>query len=179
MRIIFSRKGFDSKHGQVPSPIFEDSRMFSLPIPSPQDKDKIRFRDVKIDGIELGGLVANLTKQRIRSKNRCHLDPDLRNKALGGRPTGCRPAFGQCEAAETHLRNEGVDCEDLFLFYGSFRRVKKRGNGFVYEPGSPTQHVTFGWLRIGYVHRLPANWAKLPTCLKSHPHAEVHSKNTM
>jgi hypothetical protein len=33
MRIIFSRKGFDSSSGGVPSPIFPDGRMLSLPIP--------------------------------------------------------------------------------------------------------------------------------------------------
>ena len=33
MRIILSRKGFDSANGGYPSPIMPDGRMVSLPIP--------------------------------------------------------------------------------------------------------------------------------------------------
>jgi hypothetical protein len=33
MKIILSRKGFDSSSGGVPSPIFSDGDMLSLPIP--------------------------------------------------------------------------------------------------------------------------------------------------
>ena len=33
MRLILSRKGSDTSFGSVPSPIFPDGRMVSLPIP--------------------------------------------------------------------------------------------------------------------------------------------------
>jgi hypothetical protein len=33
MKLILSRKGFDSSTGGIPSPIFPDGRMVSLPIP--------------------------------------------------------------------------------------------------------------------------------------------------
>jgi len=36
VKIILSRKGFDSTSGGVPSPIFPDGRMLSLPIPDKQ-----------------------------------------------------------------------------------------------------------------------------------------------
>ena len=32
-KVILSRKGFDSKYGGKPSPIFNDGNIFSLPIP--------------------------------------------------------------------------------------------------------------------------------------------------
>ena len=32
-RVILSRKGFDSKYGGKPSPIFKNGDIFSLPIP--------------------------------------------------------------------------------------------------------------------------------------------------
>ena len=39
MKLIFSRKGFDSSAGGIPSPILPDGRMISLPIPAnPYDK---------------------------------------------------------------------------------------------------------------------------------------------
>jgi len=33
MKIIFSKKGFDTSFGKKPSPIFPDGSMISLPIP--------------------------------------------------------------------------------------------------------------------------------------------------
>jgi hypothetical protein len=171
MKIIFSRKGFDCKYGGVPSPIFEDDRMLSLPIPSPKNRDDLRFRDVKYGGIDVGDLVEGLTRNRIRRMAKCHLDPDLRQRALRHRPEGWRPAFGQCDKAETQLRNEGVDCDDLFLFFGSFRKVKKSDNGFVYERESPTQHVIFGWLQVDNIYSPFPPASKLPEWAESHPHA--------
>ena len=37
MKVILSRKGFDSCYGGHPSPILPDGRMISLPIPSSED----------------------------------------------------------------------------------------------------------------------------------------------
>ena len=34
MKVILSRKGFDSANGGILSPIFEDGTMLSFPIPS-------------------------------------------------------------------------------------------------------------------------------------------------
>jgi hypothetical protein len=45
MKIILSRKGFDSAYGGYPSPILPSGEMVSLPIPS---DDAIRYSDLKI-----------------------------------------------------------------------------------------------------------------------------------
>ncbi|MEA4978412.1 MAG: hypothetical protein VB098_00745 [Petrimonas sp.] len=37
MKVILSRKGFDSQYGQISSPILPDSTLLSLPIPSKVD----------------------------------------------------------------------------------------------------------------------------------------------
>jgi hypothetical protein len=37
MKVILSRKGFDSEYGGYPSPILPDGRMIFLPIPLPDD----------------------------------------------------------------------------------------------------------------------------------------------
>lgn len=42
MKIILSRKGFDSANGGIVSPIFEDGTMVSFPIPS-DDEDTYRY----------------------------------------------------------------------------------------------------------------------------------------
>ncbi len=59
MRIILSRKGFDSSAGGCPSPIFPDGRLFSLPIP---DKTSpIVYSEIHYDDIDVGQLVSQLT----------------------------------------------------------------------------------------------------------------------
>lgn len=174
MKIIFSRKGFDSSHGGVPSPIFEDGRLFSLPIPYSQDK--LVFEDVKFDEIDVGALVEGLTRRRakrVRRKQRCHLDPDLRKKALLRRPMDWRPAFGQMDQAHAHLVNEGVEKGDLFLFFGWFREVHvdKERRHLSFTGPSWGAHVIFGWLQVGDIYGpFPAR-VKLPKWVKSHPHA--------
>jgi len=47
MKIIFSRKVFDTCNGGFPNPIFENNRMFSIPTP---DKNFIFYKgqDIKI-----------------------------------------------------------------------------------------------------------------------------------
>ena len=40
MKVVFSRKGFDSQYGGMPSPILSDGTLLSLPIPSKEDNTK-------------------------------------------------------------------------------------------------------------------------------------------
>ena len=44
MKIILSRKGFDSKFGGMASPILPDGTLLSLPIPS---NDDVKFSELK------------------------------------------------------------------------------------------------------------------------------------
>jgi hypothetical protein len=167
MRVIFSRKGFDSGYGKVPSPILPDGRMISLPIP---DRDApATYGAIQHDGINLGDLVDDLTRGEIPREYRAHLDPDLDPKAVS-RPAGWRPIFGQSGAALGHLRKEGVAPGDLFLFFGWFRQVERVSTQWRYVRGSQPVHALWGWMRIGAIHAcrsLPddvAGWAA------GHPH---------
>ena len=49
-RIILSRKGFDSKFGGKPSPIFRDKRIFSIPIPQ-EEPAPHRYKDVEYNNL--------------------------------------------------------------------------------------------------------------------------------
>ena len=52
MKIIISRKGFDSISGGVPSPIFPDGKILSLPIP---DKNsKITYKKILWENNNIG-----------------------------------------------------------------------------------------------------------------------------
>jgi len=47
MKIILSRKGFDSSLGKIPSPIFPSGELCSLPIPeSMPDNCSIRYEEI-------------------------------------------------------------------------------------------------------------------------------------
>ncbi len=148
MKIVLSRKGFDSGSGGVPNPILPDGRLVPLPIPSKGDPQT--FERVTINDMPLGQLVEDLTERRINRSGRCHVDPDLDTHTWPRLPSW-RPAFGQAGAAQGHLSRHGVDRGDLFLFFGWFRAVQQSGGRWQYVRGAPNLHVIFGWMRIGEI----------------------------
>jgi hypothetical protein len=93
VKLIFSRKGFDSSAGGVPSPLV-DCRPISLPIPT-RMPTSTRFGNLSN---EVAQLVFDLTRGRIAADRPCHLDPDLDASSLVRQP-GWRGAFGQVSAA--------------------------------------------------------------------------------
>ncbi len=185
MKIIFSRKGFDSseKYGQVASPIFSDGSMVSLPIPS-DEAGSIPYGEIStaIDIDTLGPLVTDLTRfrqprYRRNATSKAHLDPDLDSDALPRRH-GWLPIFGQSEAAQSHLANQEVTKGDLFLFYGWFREVELLKEGYTFIPGAPDRHVIFGWLQIGAVCDAgPRGKATAPEWAQYHAHYANEWKN--
>ena len=79
MKLILSRKGFDSAHGGCPSPIL-DGHLCPLPIPdagAPTSYAKIS----PFNGAPIAQLVEDLTRGRLTRSNGAHLDPDLRRDA--------------------------------------------------------------------------------------------------
>ena len=167
MRIILSRKGFDSYAGGKPSPILPDGRMVSLPIPGKQSS--IRYGDIRWQEYDLGSLVSNLTGGRILASHFAHLDPDINSESLP-RHSEWLPIFGQTGAAQGHLRNNFVQAGDIFLFFGLFRNVIKSAGKLVWDKRSPLRHVLWGWLQIDKVLNIDScdqseyEWAKY------HPH---------
>jgi hypothetical protein len=148
MKIIFSRKGFDTASGGVPSPIFPNGRMISLPIPD--DQSPLRYRDIRWGKYDLGGLVTELTGGGLQASDRAHLDPDLRHDSLP-RQSGWRPIFGQTGAAQGHLRRNGVGPGDIFLFFGLFRAAIQRLSHWAWDTHAPPVHALWGWLQIDEV----------------------------
>ena len=152
MRIVFSRKGFDSAAGGGASPIV-DGRPLSLPIPS-GGWSRTTYGD-----LELGEHAGKASRGRYGADDLCHHDPMF--TAAG------ECLFGQCGAAQTHLANRGVGVGDVFLFFGLFRE----------EASGEPHHRIFGWMRVEEIVDLsrgaPAELADL-----GHPHAlGMHAKN--
>jgi len=165
VKIILSRKGFDSASGGVPSPIFPDGSMLSLPIPD-------RLSHIAYG--EIGGnrwaTVSEAVSQLagLPISHRAHLDPDLVHHSFP-RLKGWRPIFGQVGAAEGHLRKQGVGKGDLFFFFGLFRWVERGAAGWQYVRNSRAMHVLFGWLQIA--ERAPVStWPVNDRWALYHPH---------
>ncbi len=166
MKIIFSRKGYDSAAGGIPSPIFPDGSFCSLPIPS---EEPPRLKDVRYRGMSLGLIVPPLARDPHVADEGVHLDPDLDALARPRKP-GWRPCFGQTSTSQTHLANHEVGQGDLFLFFGWFRRVTGAGRQLRYDTETADIHALFGWLQVGSVFQPGAPGCRTPTWASDHPH---------
>lgn len=165
MKLILSRKAFDSGAGKVANPILDDGSLVPMPIPDKQSP--IRYQDVTIAGQNLGKVATDLTNGRTRADHFAHLDPDLIESAYP-RELGWRPLFGQVDAAQSVLAREEVGPGDLFLFFGWFRRATSSGGRLRYVPGAPDLHVIWGWMQIDEV--VPVGSVEHPAWMKYHPH---------
>ena len=176
MKIVLSRKGFDSNNGGVPSPILPDGTVVFLPIPV--QRSPTRFRDVRWRCGSLGTLVEDLTGGRVLGEDRCHLDPDLQVGALPRQP-GWRPAFGQFKAAQGHLASQSVGPGDLFLYFGLFRSVEQVAGGtWRYVQNAPWVHRLFGWLQVSEVVTVGTDTVGARAArpwLSDHPHVNGQS----
>ena len=189
MKVILSRKGFDSAAGGFASPVIMPAGiMKSLPIPSDigthlYSEVKAHYKDISIYGlIKLmrrdGQIRTGTWVSALRA--RCHLDPDLDRSAVK-RPAGWLGSFGQVDASESQLENQGVKEGDLFLFFGWFREyTENSADGSLKPVPRSDRHVIFGYLQIGQILRTCHD--VIPHAVREHPHAQkdfidTHSKN--
>lgn len=176
LKIIFSRKGFDSGAGGCPSPIIE-GRQVSMPIPT-RMPTSTRYGD--LNGGIYGNVVRDLTRGRFGVNDWCHLDPDINEDSLP-RKVGWRGALGQVSSAQGHLANQSVGAGDLFIFWGLFQTVKHDG-GWQFT-GRP-EHRVWGWLQVSEVLKLGPDGSyalRERPWLSDHPHARPGwgSQNTL
>ena len=158
MRIVLSRKGFDTGSGGTASPII-GGRPISLPIPTS------RRSITSYDHLGLGDIVEKVTRGKVGRDHLCHEDPMF---------VGDQCIFGQCGMAQSHLKNQCVDVGDVFLFFGLFSD----------DLGKKRHHRIFGFLRIDDVaiclpeSSLPSYLNCLP---RRHPHTigDWNANNTI
>ena len=178
MRIIFSRKGFDSTSGGKPSPILPDGRIVSFPIPDKQSS--IRYNDIRWQEYNLGSFVSDLTGGRIPGSYFAHLDPDLSKDSLSRSPDW-KPLLGQTGAAQGHLRKNGVRAVDIFLFFGLYQNVILSSGKLEWDTRSPRRHLLWGWLQIDEAVKVDGcNLSKFEWA-RYHPHfqREPDANNTI
>jgi hypothetical protein len=176
MKIILSRKGFDSNFGGYPSPILPDGRMVSLPVPS--KFDTASYGNIFCEGRSYLELMRDIMpcvrfngeKLSLGKDTTCHLDPDLRTSSIK-RMNGWKPVFGQADAAETHLENQGVKEGDLFLFFGWFRKTISMEGRLIFDRKDRGRQIIYGYLQIG--RKLRVDRDQIPEWAKYHSHIDV------
>lgn len=175
MKIILSRKGFDSSCGGYPSLIFPNNAMQSLPIPSSTDKVTYSKITSSYKGINLYNIMKNLNP-KIKRKTwielteniTCHLDPDIDRDAIKRDYDCWSGCFGQSQAAQSVLEKHNIGEGDLFLFFGWFKHCYIDENSrLTFEKGEG-KHVLFGYMQIDYV--LNTKKDTIPNWLSYHPH---------
>jgi len=181
MKIILSRKGFDSAYGGYPSPILPNGKMFSLPIPS---EDSLRYSDLRIGDLTYYDLMKDL-KQKIRlgdgywhdleKETRCHLDPDIYENTINREPSW-KPCFGQIDAAQSHLENQRIGENDLFLFFGWFQKTKNSNGKLKFDYRERDLHAIFGYFQIGEIIKVDYGF-EVPKWMAYHPHTDENRRN--
>jgi len=164
MKIILSRKGFDSSYGGQPSPIMPDGKLLSLPIPS---EDDISYKDIAYNGKTYLDIITELKQTtNIGKYSRCHLDPDI-NINCFHRDKNWTGIFGQAEAAQGHLQNNNITTNDIFLFFGWFKETEIINGNLKYKNNAKDLHIIYGYLQIGNIYR-----DNFPDWAKYHPHTK-------
>lgn len=174
MKVILSRKGFDSGYGGYPSIILPNKEMITLPIPSNKEED-YSYGELKTkDNQSIYEIMKSLNKNIKNGKSvpltkdtKCHLDPDLCEFSVS-RKEEWKGAFGQINAAQKVLENNNVKEGDLFLFFGWFNDVEVQNKKYKFKKGNG-RHTIFGYLQIDTI--IYPMKEEIPEWLKKHPHA--------
>lgn len=171
MKVILSRKGFDSSYGGIPSAIMPDNGLVSFPIPR---RTETYLSNLHYEGMSYKELHADLAGWY--GDMSCHLDPDL-DCSRHGLAKGKKfvAAFGQSGPALKVLQDAGVGEGDLFLFFGWFRHVAKGDDGiYHYVRRSRSYegndlHLIWGYLQVDKILKTADEIRKT---VPWHPHAQ-------
>jgi len=169
MKIILSRKGFDSANGGIVSPIMEDGTLLSFPIPS---NDKDRFDDLVYGDQSYSKILEDLN---YKGNPNCHVDPDLSIDRRKNVIDGWCPIFGQVNSSSAYLMNNvGVEAGDLFLFFGNYHKVRFKDGKYQYIKKTGDFYsdndlqLIWGYMQVGKIVTDPETQRKYSW----HPHSD-------
>ena len=171
MKVILSRKGFDSSNGGIVSPIMEDGTLISFPIPS---DDKDRFDDLFYLGQPYAKILQDLNYKENPKYPNCHVDPDLTQDRRNTKIDDWCPIFGQISSSASYLlQNVKVEVGDLFLFFGNYHKVKNTNGKYQYIKKSGDFYsdndlqLIWGYMQVGKIIQDPEEQRKYSW----HPHS--------
>ncbi|MBQ6270006.1 MAG: hypothetical protein IJK61_07815 [Bacteroidetes bacterium] len=176
IKVILSRKGFDSSNGGFPSLILPEKdkdgfrKMISLPIPCCSkccNYEKCKSYKYSND-TRLYNMMSNLYNGKGKKRNtikikknnkivdeillseatHCHLDPCLGNYSI--KELEKVGIFGQHGRAATELKD--VRKDDIFIFFGLFNDVAVKDDKYIIKnKENGGRHVMFGYLQAGKI----------------------------
>lgn len=166
MKVVLSRKGFDSANGGIPNAIMPNGVLVPFPIPS---DDEATFGQLHCGNIRYDELLQDLAPRRFFGH--CHADPDLDKARWTMPPAGWKPAFGQIGPSARYLvKTVGLAPDDLILFFGWFRFVERDLLGHCkYLADSHDMHLIWGYLQVGEILSTPD---RIVREYPWHPHAD-------
>lgn len=163
MKLVLSRKGFDSGSGGCLSPYNHDTGQYIwFPIPEKVNcySNQIRYKDVNVKNEYLSGLKgSNLSEvyKNLKGKDHvklrkneyasiddrelfAHFDPMLGTPPWIVKNETCKigMGFGQFNASP-HLEKHNVQEGSIFLFFGGFQSTSNR---------KIAGHYIYGWLKV-------------------------------
>ena len=179
MKIILSRKGFDSANGGIVSPIMEDGTLVSFPIPS---KDKDLFDDLMYCDQPYSKILEDLN---YKGGHNCHVDPDLSIDRRKDKIEGWCPIFGQRNSSAVYLtKTVEIKPGDLILFFGNYHKVKCVDGKYQYIKKSGDFYsdndlqVIWGYMQVGKIIKEAEEQKKYTW----HPHSSkerINGKNNV
>jgi hypothetical protein len=181
MKIIFSRKGSDSSNLNIPSPMFKDGTLLSLPIPE-EKINSLTYNDIQFNGKTFDNIISELSPKK-KFNSHAHLDPDLRYNARKreSEKNIWQGLFGQWDVAQTILQKCGIGKDDIFLFFGWFREAIINANGtFCYMRDAPDIHAIWGYMQVESLIKTQqeySDYAKNNPDIKNHQHTRYFEAN--
>ena len=177
MKVILSRKGFDSVNGKMPSAIMPNGDVVYFPIPS---DNETTFDDLRYGKVSYKRLLDCLVQKKSGCgdipRQHCHIDPDLDKTRWTKTPRNWKPAFGPSWKV-WHYLNEtvGIKKNDVFLFFGTFHFLTQKAPGsFEYAARTgdffhdSDLHLIWGYLQVG---NIILDSAEISRDYPWHPHA--------
>lgn len=176
MRVILSRKGFDSANGGIPSPILPyNNQLISLPIPSKEDSiaySELLSKEYSNYYSIISSLQQHKRKHIIQPSDTCHLDPDI--YPIMDRSKNWKPLFGQIGASQTHLQDNFIGKNDLFLFFGWFRYTTLKNQSLSFDADRKySLHVIFGYFQV---EKILTKDSEIDSWMTYHPHIQSKTR---
>ena len=174
MKVILSRKGFDSQSGGIPNLILPNGDLLVFPIPS--EYGDYTYQDISYGEKTYYEILSEINP-RLGEKlknSKCHIDPDIQD-CYCQPMENWKPAFGQCGISQKHLEKENIGIGDVFLFFAWFRQTEYK-NGrlqFVSKKDTSTydKHIIYGYMEIG---QKLTDSSQIKNEYKYHPHADEY-----
>lgn len=178
MKVILSRKGFDSENGKMPSAIMPNGDVVSFPIPS---EDYTTFDDLRYGQFSYKRILDSLAQKKfgcgceVFPQRHCHVDPDLDRTRWKNVHRYWKPAFGPSWDVWHYLNTTvGIAKNDIFLFFGTFHFLIQKTTAefeFSVRTGDffhdSDLHLIWGYLQVGDVICDPERTSEYSW----HPHA--------